>query len=334
MMEEFREILKKAGAFFTAIILALTSLSFGNNLFIKKDPDVRLTVALMSDTHVGDVFYRKMVFTPGVRDVSRHVKPDVLLVAGDCTDNGNADNWAAFKGILDKNMKVNSIVLAMGNHDSWASYDGGERSYAEAKATYLEYSNAIMGTDFSEVYASRDIGGYPFLVLGSEADTTGATISAVQLDWLETALKEAAASHPGKPIFVVNHQPLNYTHAVGNNEHGEGFESNEISMRLQSILDQYENIFLISGHRHHPLTLDSAADSEGFATIEQVGAHITSINLPCYEYGTFLEGGTSVLGEGIVMYVFSDKVEFKGRNYFLSNWSRNFDVEIPLRTAA
>ena len=334
MMEEFREILKKAGAFFTAIILALTSLSFGNNLFIKKDPDVRLTVALMSDTHVGDVFYRKMVFTPGVRDVSRHVKPDVLLVAGDCTDNGNADNWAAFKGILDKNMKVNSIVLAMGNHDSWASYDGGERSYAEAKATYLEYSNAIMGTDFSEVYASRDIGGYPFLVLGSEADTTGATISAVQLNWLETALKEAAASHPGKPIFVVNHQPLNYTHAVGNNEHGEGFESNEISMRLQSILDQYENIFLISGHRHHPLTLDSAADSEGFATIEQVGAHITSINLPCYEYGTFLEGGTSVLGEGIVMYVFSDKVEFKGRNYFLSNWSRNFDVEIPLRTAA
>ena len=333
-MEAFREILKKAGAFFTAIILALTSLSFGNNLCIKKDPDVKLTVALMSDTHVGDVFYRKMVFVPGVRDVSRHVKPDVLLVAGDCTDNGNADNWAAFPSILDKNLKVNDIVLAMGNHDSWASYDGGERSYDEAKATYLEYSNAIMGTDFSEVYASRDIGGYPFLVLGSEADTTGATISAVQLNWLETALKEAAASHPGKPIFVVNHQPLNYTHAVGNNEHGEGFESNEISMRLQSILDQYENIFLISGHRHHPLTLDSAADSEGFATIEQVGAHITSINLPCYEYGTFLEGGTSVLGEGIVMYVFSDKVEFKGRNYFLSNWSRNFDVEIPLRTAA
>lgn len=330
-MEAFREILKKAGAFFTAIILALTSLSFGNNLCIKKDPDVKLTVALMSDTHVGDVFYRKMVFRPGVRDVSRHVKPDVLLVAGDCTDNGNADNWGAFQEILDKNLKVNDIVLAMGNHDSWASYDGGERSYDEARATYLQYSNAIMGTDFSEVYASRDIGGYPFLVLGSEADTTGATISAVQLDWLETALKEAADAHPGKPIFVVNHQPLNYTHAVGNNEHGEGFESNEISARMQSILDQYENIFLISGHRHHPLTLDATTDPEGFATIEQVGAHITSINLPCYEYGTFLEGGTSVLGEGIVMYVFSDKVEFKGRNYFLSNWSKTFDVEIELR---
>ena len=330
-METFREILKKAGAFFTAIILALTSLSFGNNFLIKKDPDVKLTVAMMSDTHVGDVFYRKMVFVPGVRDVSRHVKPDVLLVAGDCTDNGNADNWAAFQSILDKNLKVNDIVLAMGNHDSWAAYDGGERSYDEARATYLQYSNAIMGTDFSEVYASRDIGGYPFLVLGSEADTTGATLSSAQLDWLETALKEAADTHPGKPIFVVNHQPLNYTHAVGNNEHGEGFESNEISVRMQSILDQYENIFLISGHRHHPLTLDAAADPEGFATIEQVGEHITSINLPCYEYGTFLEGGTSVLGEGIVMYVFDNKVEFKGRNYFLSNWSKTFDVEIELR---
>ena len=329
-MEDFKNILQKAGAFFTAIILALTSLSFGNNFLIKKDPDVKLTVALMSDTHVGDVFYRKMVFRPGVRDVSRHVKPDVLLVAGDCTDNGNAANWGAFQEILDKNLKVNDVVLAMGNHDSWASY-GDERSYNEAKKTYLQYSNAIMGTDFSEVYASRDIGGYPFLVLGSEADTTGATLSSAQLDWLETALKEAADTHPGKPIFVVNHQPLNYTHAVGNNEHGEGFESNEISTRMQSILDQYENIFLISGHRHHPLTLDATTDPEGFATIEQVGEHITSINLPCYEYGTFLEGGTSVLGEGIVMYVFDNKVEFKGRNYFLSNWSKTFDVEIELR---
>jgi len=329
-MEAFREILKKAGAFFTAIILALTSLSFGNNFLIKKDPDVKLTVALMSDTHVGDVFYRKMVFRPGVRDVSRHVKPDVLLVAGDCTDNGNADNWGAFQEILDKNLRVNDVVLAMGNHDSWASY-GDERSYDEAKKTYLQYSNAIMGTDFATVYASRDIGGYPFLVLGSEADTTGATISDAQLDWLETALKAAAESHPGKPIFVINHQPLNYTHAVGNNEHGEGFESNEISTRMQSILDQYENIFLISGHRHHPLTLDPATDPEGFATIEQVGEHITSVNLPCYEYGTFLEGGTSVLGDGIVMYVFDNKVEFKGRNYFLSNWSKTFDVEIPLK---
>ena len=330
-MEAFREILKKAGAFFTAIFLALTSLSVGNNLCIQKDPGVKLTVALMSDTHVGDVFYRKMVFTPGVRDVSRHVKPDVLLVAGDCTDNGNADNWAAFQKILDKHLKGSDIVLAMGNHDSWASYDGGERSYDEAKAAYLQYSNAIMGTDFSEVYASRDVGGYPFLVLGSEADTTGATLSNAQLDWLEAALKEAAASHPGKPIFVVNHQPLNYTHAVGNNEHGEGFESNEISLRLQSILDQYENIFLISGHRHHPLTPDASTDPEGYATIEQVGEHITSVNLPCYEYGTFLEGGTSVLGEGIVMYVFGDKVEFKGRNYFLSNWSKTFDIEIALK---
>ena len=158
-METFREILKKAGAFFTAIILALTSLSFGNNYLIKKDPDVKLTVALMSDTHVGDVFYRKMVFRPGVRDVSRHVKPDVLLVAGDCTDNGNAANWGAFQEILNNDLRVNDVVLAMGNHDAWVSY-GDERSYDEAKKTYLQYSNAIMGTDFSEVYASRDIGGH------------------------------------------------------------------------------------------------------------------------------------------------------------------------------
>ena len=328
-MEQFRAILQKAVAFFTAIFLALTSLSVGNNFIIKKDPDVKLTVAMMSDTHVGDVFYRKLVFLPGVRDVSRHVKPDVFLVAGDCTDNGNADNWRAFQTILDKHLQVDNILLAMGNHDSWASY-GGERSYTEAKDTYLRFTNEIMGTDFSEVYAAREIGGYSFLTLGSEDDTTSATISDEQLDWFANALQTAAQNANGKPIFVINHQPMNFTHAVGENSHRHGFASNDSSKRLQSILDRYENIIYICGHQHHPLVLDAQSDPEGFATVEQVGEHITSINLPCYEYGTFLEGGTSVLGQGIVMYIYADKIELKGRNYFLSNWSRDFHITIPI----
>ena len=64
--------------------------------------------------------------------------------------------------------------------------------------------------------------------------------------------------------------------------------------------------------------------------MERVGQHITSVNLPCYGYGTFLEGGTSVFGQGLVMYVFDDHVQFKGRNFFLSNWSRDFDVSVPV----
>ncbi|MBQ4365869.1 MAG: hypothetical protein II804_06350, partial [Clostridia bacterium] len=102
---------------------------------------------------------------------------------------------------------------------------------------------------------------------------------------------------------------------------------------LQAILDQYPNIIYISGHQHYPLALDKAENERGFATVERVGRHITSVNLPCYGYGTFLEGGTSVFGEGLVMYVFDDHVQFKGRNFFLANWSRTFTVSVPLESA-
>ena len=235
-MENLKMILQRAGTFLAAIFLALTTLSVGNNLIIKKDDGVRLTAALMSDVHYGEVFYRQLSLPPGLRDLTCHVKPDLFVLAGDCTDNGTDENWSALQKTIDKNLKVDNIILALGNHDTWTSYDDGH-DYDTAKDNFLSYSNAIMGTDFDTVWSTRTIGGYPFIILGSEADSTGATISNAQLSWLETALADAAASADGKPIFVINHQPLNYTHAVGDNEHGNGFESNAISTRLLAILD-------------------------------------------------------------------------------------------------
>ena len=328
-METLKELLKKAGPFLTAILLAFTTLSVGNNLIIKKAPDVRLTAALISDTHVGDEPHRKIALPPGLRDISRHVKPDVLILAGDCTDNGNDANWTVLQKMFQKNANVPHTILALGNHDCWTSYDEAH-AYDTAKANYLHYGGAIMGETPDDVFFVREIGGFSFLVLGSEADSTDCIMTGRQLDWAAETLAAAAEKADGKPIFVINHQPLNFTHAVGADKDGNGFDSQETSDRLQAILDQYPNIVYISGHQHHPRVLDSATDPDGFATVERVGQHITSVNLPCYGYGTFLEGGTSVFAEGLVMYVFDDHIQFKGRNFFLSNWSRDFDVSVPV----
>ncbi len=328
-MDTLKALLKKAGPFLTAIFLALTTLSVGNNLFIKKAPDVRLTAALISDTHVGDAFYRQLSLPPGLRDISRRVKPDVLVLAGDCTDNGNESNWTTLQTLFQKNADVPNTILAVGNHDCWTSYDG-EKVYDEAKANFLQYGGAIMGETPDDVFFLREIGGYSFLVLGSEAASTDCVMTDRQLGWLEATLAAAAEKADGKPVFVINHQPMNFTHAVGADEGGNGFDSQQTSDRLQAILDRCPNVIYISGHQHYPLALDAADNDVGFVTVERVGQHITSVNLPCYGYGTFLEGGTSVFGQGLVMYVFDDHVQFKGRNFFLSNWSRDFDVSVSI----
>ena len=329
MFSSVRSILRKAAAFFTAVVLALSGLTFGNNLKIHRPEDAALVVAMAADTHVGTEFYRRAVFRPCVRDVARHVKPDVLLIAGDCTDNGNEENWEAFSALLEKYPSNAERILALGNHDCWVSYSGGH-DYAPAKENYLKYANALMETQSDTVWFTREIGGYSFIVLGSEDATTGATISENQLDWLEGELEKAEEKRPGGPFFVVNHQPLNDTHGAGKNEDGNGFEDDAASRRLLSILDRHKNVVFISGHQHKGLTLGPEKDLTGFSSVEKIGQHVTGVNLPCCEYGTFLEGGTQVLGQGLVMFVFNDRIELKGRNYFLSNWIRNAEITVPL----
>ena len=108
-------------------------------------------------------------------------------------------------------------------------------------------------------------------------------------------MAKAAAAAPEKPIFVVNHQPLNFTHAVGDNEHNNGISTEGASEKLQAIMDKYEHVFYISGHQHYGLNDGAQGFPADFKTVEQVGEHITSINLPSYEYGSFITGGNAFI---------------------------------------
>ena len=330
-MNDLHSFFVKVSSFFLAIALAFSSLSFGNNLLVRRPPQVQCVIALLSDTHVTDELYRRAGFLPGLLDLSLHVKPDALVIAGDCTDNGTEENWAAFQRMLQQYARTDALLVTLGNHDTWLSYGSDDEiaEYAAARENYLRYSNAIMGTENTEVFFTRELCGYPFIVLGQEMAGTASIMTARELTWLEGALRQTAAQYPGKPIFVVNHQPMNGTHPT--ERHERGFVFDETSDCLREILDRYENIFYISGHQHCGLKATPEGTPEGFTTVQKVGDHITSINLPCYEYGTFLQGGLDILGEGIVMYVFADRVEFKGRNFFLSNWVTDFDVSVPLQ---
>ena len=51
---------------------------------------------------------------------------------------------------------------------------------------------------------------------------------------------------------------------------------------------------------------------------------------------TTVQGDAFAVGDRMKLKIicpFDDHVQFKGRNFFLANWSRDFDVSIPLETA-
>ena len=310
-----------------AVVAALGSLSAGDQRVTPKPEGTRLTASLLADTHTGEAFYRNIIFAPCVYDASIRVKPDVRVFAGDCTDNGNEDNWKAFKGVLDRWPYSGETIVALGNHDTWESYEG-DHDYDSAKATYLKYAGAIMGMQLDEVWFTREIEGYPFIVMGQEDSSVSMTLGETQLAWVDAQLAKAAEKHPGKPVFVICHQPLNDTHAVGKNENSNGFGDDEMSGRLAAILDKYENVFFISGHQHYGLTL--TPDARGFTTFEKVGEHVTSVNLPSAEYGDFVTGGKGVPGQGLMMYVTDNEVIFRGRNFFLGSPISGFEYTVEL----
>lgn len=313
-------------AIFLAILTSFTTLSIVNR---GSADEALLSVAAVSDTHITKELYRRIVLVPGLEDISKRVSPDVFLLAGDCTDNGNEENWAALQETLEKHLKVDHSIIAIGNHDTWTSYDT-PHDYEPARENFIRYSNAIMGTDHTEVWYTSEVNGYTFIVMGSEGTGVGEDLSDAQIEWVDAELAKAAAAAPEKPVFVVNHQPLNFTHAVGDNENGNGIETEGASEKLQAIMDKYNNVFYISGHQHYGLNDGSQGFPEGFSTVEKVGEHITSINLPSYEYGSFVTGGNAFIGQGLVINVYADRVELLGRNFAAGSWVRNYSVTVPL----
>ena len=285
----------------------------------ERDPAVRLRVAVFSDTHVTKALYRRLLLIPGMKRLGRFF-PDLVLFAGDCTDNGNEPNWQAVTGVINKYCPVKDRLVAIGNHDTWLSYSEGHE-YAPARDNYLKYASLITGEPVKSVYFQKEYGGVPFIVMGTEGTSVAADIGETQLSWLSRALDEAdknriaAERQTGGrvPIFVVNHHPMNYTHGVGNNEHGMGVNGNA-SEAMRSVLDRHKNVIYVCGHIHFGL-------KKG-ATVEKIGENVTGVCLPCYEYGEMFmgrhaTGGDPLIGSGALLDVEKDRVVIRGCNFML-----------------
>ena len=65
------------------------------------------------------------------------------------------------------------------------------------------------------------------------------------------------------------------------------------------------------------------------ATVEKVGENVSSVNLPCYMYGSYVFGGDPLIGDGLVINVYADRVEFLGRNFVVGGWI-DFTETVPL----
>ena len=279
---------------------------------------VKVSFAAWADSHVGTYMLgRKPAFKNAVTDLANATtSPDAVIVAGDITENGLAEEYAFFYQDLSICNNVENYLIAVGNHDIRI------RSYKQSAGRFKDFYNEFTGENIDNLYYSSVINGYYFIVLGSDEECfEEAIISDKQLAWLDETLAEGTAT--GLPVFVTVHQPINQTHGLPNSWGtfanpelgGIGKQSNE----LRAILQKYEGVFLITGHVHSGI---------GEHTYEMVeGIH--SINLPpLTKKGA--NGYANEKGEGFMVEVYEEKVVFRARNFVEGRYIPDYDIEIEL----
>ncbi|MBQ2682447.1 MAG: metallophosphoesterase [Thermoguttaceae bacterium] len=238
---------------------------------------------------------------------------DALVVAGDLSNHGTAEELGAFRGILERELKPETArILAMGNHE----YYGGDRAV------------------FEEVFCAEAnrhdvINGYHFITVSPENGECDEGPYLYIRPWLAEELENACEAAPERPIFVVQHYNV-YNTIWGSADLPGDFHAGVKD--LLGVIDRYPQVVHISGHSHapsvHPRSMwQGAFSAVGTGSMSLIGGITEGIGQILYLDGIDFSysGGTflvfEVYDDQSILIKLYDTVSdsFLDREYFLAD---------------
>ncbi len=293
--------------------------------FRASEENIRLNVSLISDTHID---YRELYSQYVLADILRDVEKssdgvDAFVVTGDLTNYGDGKSVEKFFDILKKHSTVENMIIASGNHDIGHVEDV---THEQARQRLIEFFNEYIDAGIRNIYYSRDVNGYTFIVLGDQDDDSWdfPEYYEDQLEFLDSELARATAN--GKPAFVISHVPVqgpNGQEIIWE----DGAMRSEFGDPTREILEKYENVFFISGHLHAGINGELVKNQFGFSCVETINS-VTYVNLPTvYLVNRY---GIPWGGTGFQMEVYDDEVLFRARDFMTSSWYPSYDYSVAL----
>ncbi len=162
-------------------------------------------------------------------------KIDCFFVAGDITNRGTAEEFAAFKEIFDYATEKKQKLLC--------TVAKGHDSIAQKKKSLSIYKGITgMEPDFHSI-----IGGYHFIGLSTCRGRKSKHYSFIQKIWIKKELKSAVAKSEGNPVFVLHHEHVKNTVYGSSDFDGWG------NRFFTGLFEKYPNIVDFSGHSHYPV---------------------------------------------------------------------------------
>ena len=186
-----------------------------------------MLIAQLSDVHVGGARHREELLHTAIQEINS-AEPDLVVVAGDLTDDGYPDQYPVAKMELDA-LLAPQIVRVPGNHDA-------------RNVGYLQYEDTFGARD------SRlrvECGGLDLALVAvdsSKPDIDEGEIGREHYGWIE----EGFAGDADLRVFVCHHHLMPVP--------GTGRERNQVldAGDVLALLRRCSVDLVLSGHRHVP----------------------------------------------------------------------------------
>ena len=186
-----------------------------------------MLIAQLSDLHVGGARHDESLLRAAIAEVN-DAEPDLVVIAGDVTDEGYPDQYELARGLLDA-IACPRVVVVPGNHDArHVGYLQFERTFG-ARDTRLELS--VDGTQVALV-----------AVDSSKPDIDEGEIGREHYSWIDEGFGGAADVR----IFVCHHHLMPIP--------GTGRERNQVldAGDVLALLRKSGVDLVLAGHRHVP----------------------------------------------------------------------------------
>ena len=224
---------------------------------------------------------------------------DALILAGDIAEYGAWCEYRMTAHLIEPVAKRFSKILAVtGNHDIRI------RNFRKQLERFRDFLGLIENAEKhgeDSYFFTTEIKGYKFIMLGADKNAFEDTyFSEKQLERLDRELDSTG----GKPVFVINHQPLKNTNGLPVSWMGKGSWRGSVgaqSDKLKAIFERHEKIIYITGHLHYGI---SAFNFEDYGSYK-------ALSLPTV--GVLNHGKNDKFSQGYVLTVKGNEITAKGR---------------------
>lgn len=232
--------------------------------------EIVFTFANLSDPHIGfgdnANILRKTFST-----IKKYAKNgiDAVLFNGDQTQDGKREQAQLFASIAKEAFDVTKVpvIATHGNHDVYWSGCMTRSEFVDAYGPDMY----LFDKDMNSIYKGNrhvEVNGYHFVSVDIETYMPNYnTLSAETETWLRNTLDRIVGQDPNSYVFVSCHSPAKDTVYGSMSDDVKGTGDWGASVELDSILKEYPQVILFTGHTHYGINLETNINQSTYTQI-------------------------------------------------------------------